>query len=196
MLTVEKTIRWLNLFGQKVEEKKVYLSELDQAIGDGDHGTNMARGVAAMKTVLEQKAYDTVQDVLKTAGMALLSKIGGASGPLYGSAFIGMAKQAGEGAADVSAILEAGLEGIRKRGNAEAGDKTMVDVWLPAVDAVKNKELSRERIDEWVKATEPMKAKKGRASYLGERSIGHIDPGAVSSGLLFESMIEEGVLDE
>ncbi|WP_443029723.1 dihydroxyacetone kinase subunit DhaL [Sporolactobacillus sp. KGMB 08714] len=196
MLTVEKTIAWLNLFGQKVEKNKDYLSELDQKIGDGDHGANMARGAAAMKTALEQKAFDTVQDVLKTAGMALLSKIGGASGPLYGSAFIGMAKQAGAGSADVPAVLEAGLEGIRKRGKAEAGDKTMVDVWLPAVDAAKNKELSRERIDGWVKATEPMKAKKGRASYLGDRSIGHIDPGAASSGLLFESLIEEGVLDE
>lgn len=196
MLTVEKTIIWLNLFEQKVGEKKAYLSELDQAIGDGDHGANMARGTSAMKTALEQKAYDTVQDVFKAAGMALLSKIGGASGPLYGSAFIGMAKQSGEGSADVSAILEEGLLGIQKRGKAQAGDKTMVDVWLPAVDAVKNKKLTRRQVEEWVKATGPMKAKKGRASYLGDRSIGHIDPGAVSSGLLFEAMIEGGVLDE
>ncbi|RYM02900.1 dihydroxyacetone kinase subunit L [Sporolactobacillus sp. THM7-7] len=196
MFTVENTIKWLTIFAQKIDENKAYLSNLDQAIGDGDHGTNMARGTAAMKTALTEKPFDTVQDVFKTAAMTLLSKIGGASGPLYGSAFIGMAKQSADTASDLPAIIQAGLEGIQKRGKAEAGDKTMVDVWLPVVDALKHKALSKELIQSKVQSTEAMKAKKGRASYLGDRSTGHIDPGASSSGLLFESMIEGGVLNE
>lgn len=194
MLTVESTIKWLNRFSEKVEENKDYLSELDQAIGDGDHGANMARGVAAMNEALSKKSFDSIQDVLKTAAMALLSKIGGASGPLYGSALIAMAKQAGEDQSDLASIIQAGSDGIQKRGKAEPGDKTMVDVWVPVASALKNGNLSADLINRAVEATEPLKAKKGRASYLGDRSIGHIDPGSMSSGYLFEALIEGGTL--
>lgn len=194
MLTVESTIKWLNRFSEKVEENKDYLSELDQAIGDGDHGANMARGVAAMNEALSKKSFDSIKDVLKTAAMALLSKIGGASGPLYGSALIAMAKQAGEDQSDLASIIQAGSDGIQKRGKAEPGDKTMVDVWVLVASALKNGNLSADLINRAVEATEPLKAKKGRASYLGDRSIGHIDPGSMSSGYLFEALIEGGTL--
>lgn len=194
MLTVENTIKWLDLFADKVAAKKDYLSELDQAIGDGDHGANMSRGTAAMKEALGKQKFGTVQDVLKTAAMSLLSKIGGASGPLYGSALIGMAKAAGNADADLVMIIQAGADGIQKRGKAEPGDKTMVDVWLPVVQALKDGKLTVSAIDQAVQKTEPLKAKKGRASYLGERSVGHIDPGAMSSGYLFQSLIAGGIL--
>lgn len=196
MLNADKVRMWLNVFADKIEKNKAYLSELDQAIGDGDHGANMARGVGAMRTSLETKNDATAQDLFKTAAMALLSKIGGASGPLYGSAFISMAKKSDDSEAAPADVLEAGLEGIKKRGKAETGDKTMVDVWAPVVEAVRLGELTEALIREKVQATEALKAKKGRASYLGDRSIGHIDPGAASSGLLFEAMLESGVLNE
>ncbi|MCI1576868.1 MAG: dihydroxyacetone kinase subunit L [Weizmannia coagulans] len=196
MLTAETATDWLHHFAEKINENKAYLSELDSAIGDGDHGSNMARGVAAMEEKLEAGGFATVQDVLKTAAMALIGKVGGASGPLYGSALIAMAKQAGENEQDVAAIVKAGLEGIQKRGKAEKGEKTMVDVWIPACEALASGSLTKEAIQSAVEATKEMKATKGRASYLGERSIGHLDPGAVSSGYLFEALLEGGILDE
>ncbi|MEC5270270.1 dihydroxyacetone kinase subunit DhaL [Heyndrickxia coagulans] len=196
MLTAETATDWLHLFAEKINENKAYLSELDSAVGDGDHGSNMARGVAAMEEKLAAGGFATVQDVLKTAAMALLGKVGGASGPLYGSALIAMAKQAGENEQDVAAMVKAGLEGIQKRGKAEKGEKTMVDVWIPACEALASGSLTKEAIQSAVEATKEMKATKGRASYLGERSIGHLDPGAVSSGYLFEALLEGGILDE
>ncbi|MED4312216.1 dihydroxyacetone kinase subunit DhaL [Heyndrickxia coagulans] len=196
MLTAETATDWLHRFAEKINENKAYLSELDSAVGDGDHGSNMARGVAAMEEKLEAGGFATVQDVLKTAAMALLGKVGGASGPLYGSALIAMAKQAGENEQDVAAMVKAGLEGIQKRGKAEKGEKTMVDVWIPACEALASGSLTKEAIQSAVEATKEMKATKGRASYLGERSIGHLDPGAVSSGYLFEALLEGGILDE
>lgn len=194
MLTVENTIKWLNLFSDRIADHKDYLSELDQAIGDGDHGTNMARGAAAMKEALNGKAFKTVQEVLKTAAMSLLSKIGGASGPLYGSAFIGMAKIAAGDETDPAELVRAGASSIQHRGKAKPGDKTMVDVWLPVAEALKSGKLTVDTINQAVQSTKPMKAKKGRASYLGDRSIGHLDPGSVSSGYLFETMLEGGLL--
>ncbi|AEH54542.1 MULTISPECIES: dihydroxyacetone kinase subunit DhaL [Heyndrickxia] len=196
MLTAETATDWLHRFAEKINENKAYLSELDSAVGDGDHGSNMARGVAAMEEKLAAGGFATVQDVLKTAAMALLGKVGGASGPLYGSALIAMAKQAGENEQDVAAMVKAGLEGIQKRGKAEKGEKTMVDVWIPACEALASGSLTKEAIQSAVEATKEMKATKGRASYLGERSIGHLDPGAVSSGYLFEALLEGGILDE
>ncbi|MED4344037.1 dihydroxyacetone kinase subunit DhaL [Heyndrickxia coagulans] len=196
MLTAETATDWLHRFAEKINENKAYLSELDSAVGDGDHGSNMARGVAAMEEKLAAGGFATVQDVLKTAAMALLGKVGGASGPLYGSALIAMAKQAGENEQDVAAMVKAGLEGIQKRGKAEKGEKTMVDVWMPACEALASGSLTKEAIQSAVEATKEMKATKGRASYLGERSIGHLDPGAVSSGYLFEALLEGGILDE
>ncbi|GER67943.1 dihydroxyacetone kinase subunit L [Weizmannia acidilactici] len=196
MLTAETAAAWLHAFAEKINENKAYLSELDSAIGDGDHGSNLARGVQAMEEKLQAGGLETVQDVLKTAAMALIGKVGGASGPLYGSALIAMAKQAGEDEKDVASIVKAGLDGIQKRGKAEKGEKTMVDVWVPVCEALKSGALTKEVIQNAVDGTKEMKATKGRASYLGERSVGHLDPGAVSSGYLFEALLEGGILDE
>jgi dihydroxyacetone kinase-like protein len=126
--------------------------------------------------------------------MTLISKVGGASGPLYGSAFMGMTK-ASMKSEDIVEILEAGLADIQKRGKAEVGEKTMVDVWAPTIEALKNNELTIEKVQSFAENTKDIKATKGRASYLGERSIGHIDPGSMSSSYLFEAMIEVGVIN-
>ncbi|QIL46173.1 dihydroxyacetone kinase subunit L [Vagococcus coleopterorum] len=183
---------WLELFTTKVNENKAYLSDLDGAIGDGDHGMNMARGTTEMQAAMTEKNPETIADTFKLAGMTLVSKVGGASGPLYGSAFIGMAKAAKD-SEDLVTILEAGVEGIQKRGKAEAGEKTMVDTWLPVIEALKAGDLTTETVEAIVEKTKAIQATKGRASYLGERSVGHLDPGAVSSGYLFTTMIEAEV---
>lgn len=195
MLTVDNTATWLLAFARKLKEQKAYLSELDTAIGDGDHGTNMARGANVIEEKLTGKEFPSVQDIFKTVSMALLSTVGGASGPLYGSAFMGMAKQAANEANDVAAVLKAGLEGIQKRGKAVTGEKTMVDVWVPVIEALEAGQLTVETIQEAVNNTKDMKATKGRASYLGERSIGHIDPGATSSGYFFETLLESNIIE-
>jgi len=189
-LTHEQATRWLLNFHQKVTENKAYLSELDQAIGDGDHGSNMARGTEAVSDKLESATDDSLEAVLKQAAMALISKVGGASGPLYGSAFMAMAKTAKE-TSELSALIEAGLDGIKHRGKADVGDKTMVDMWQPVATALREDTLSLATIDQALREVKPLKAKKGRASYVGERSIGALDPGAVSSGYLFTALIEE-----
>lgn len=197
MLSIESVNKWMDLFIEQLLENKVYLSELDTAIGDGDHGNNLARGAAALKEKLAEKEYDTLTDLLKDIGMVFVSKIGGASGPLYGSAFISMAKASKDNdELDLAELLEAGLDGIQKRGKAEAGEKTMVDEWIPVVEAVKENSLTTDVIEEALAKTEPMKATKGRASYLGDRSIGHLDPGAMSSSYLFKTMLEAGVYNE
>ena len=133
---------------------------------------------------------DNAKDVYKTAAMQLISKVGGASGPLYGSAMMGFAGAADK---DLPDLLQAGLDMIQKRGKAVVGEKTMVDVWTPVIEAIRNHSLDEAFIEEAVKKTKDMKATKGRASYLGERSIGHIDPGSRSSGYLFEAMLEAGI---
>lgn len=185
----------MTLFTAQLLENKDYLSELDTAIGDGDHGNNLARGAAALNEAFASKEPEDVTALLKLTGMTLVSKVGGASGPLYGSAFISMAK-ASQDSTDLAALLEAGLDGIQKRGKAEAGEKTMVDEWVPVVEAVKAKNLTTDLIEDSVQKTKDMKATKGRASYLGERSVGHIDPGAMSSSYLFKTMMEAGVYNE
>ncbi|WEG74346.1 dihydroxyacetone kinase subunit DhaL [Vagococcus intermedius] len=192
-MDVTKIKQWLELFTVKVNAEKAYLSDLDGAIGDGDHGMNMARGTTAMQEALLEKNPETAADIFKVAGMTLVSKVGGASGPLYGSAFISMAKAA-TSSEDMAEILAAGLEGIQKRGKAEVGEKTMVDTWAPSIEALKNDELTADKITEIVNATKDIKATKGRASYLGDRSIGHLDPGAVSSGYLFATLLEAEVV--
>lgn len=196
MLSVETVTKWMELFGEQLTENKTYLSELDTAIGDGDHGNNLARGAAALKEKLGANEYEALTDLLKDVGMVFVSKIGGASGPLYGSAFISMAKASKDNdSLELADLLAAGLDGIQKRGKAEAGEKTMVDEWVPVVEAVKKNSLTTETIEEAVEKTKDMKATKGRASYLGDRSIGHLDPGAMSSSLLFKTMLEAGVYD-
>lgn len=191
-MDVQVVKNWLQLFTDKVVENKQYLSDLDTPIGDGDHGANMARGTTEMMAAIHDKNPETVTETFKLAAMTLISKVGGASGPLYGSAFMGMTK-ASMTSENLAEILAAGLADIQKRGKAEIGEKTMVDVWAPTVDALKNNDLSIEKVQEFADATKNIKATKGRASYLGDRSIGHIDPGSQSSAYLFETMLEAGV---
>ncbi|MGQ7564298.1 dihydroxyacetone kinase subunit DhaL [Streptococcus suis] len=191
-MDAKQALLWMETFNKKIQENKDYLSELDSPIGDGDHGGNMARGMAAVMQELSEKDYETADQVFKVVAMQLLSKVGGASGPLYGSAFMGITK-ASQAGADLADTLQAGLDMIQKRGKAELGEKTMVDVWVPVIAALRENQLSVELIHEAVQATKDIVATKGRASYIGERSIGHIDPGSFSSGLLFEAMLEVGL---
>lgn len=191
-LTVNVAQRWLDGFAAAIAEHKDYLSELDTPIGDGDHGSNMARGLTAVQEAIDGKDFDNLKDLFKSVAMALISKVGGASGPLYGTAFLEMAKL-GDTDSDLGDLLATALAGIEKRGGATPGDKTMVDVWTPVVEAVQAGGLKQSDVDAAVNSTEPMVARKGRASYLGERSVGHLDPGSVSSGYLFTALINTGV---
>lgn len=188
-MDAELAKKWMLLFNEKIQANKDYLSELDTPIGDGDHGGNMARGMAAVVENLEGKDFANSAEVFQVVSMQLLSKVGGASGPLYGSAFMGIMKAEKEGTSLVDAV-QAGLDMIQKRGKASVGEKTMVDVWDGVVEAIRREELTKETIRALVESTKDMKATKGRASYVGERSIGHIDPGSYSSGLLFEALLE------
>ncbi|HGD3836214.1 TPA: dihydroxyacetone kinase subunit DhaL [Streptococcus agalactiae] len=190
-MEVKTAIEWMHTFNQKIQSNKDYLSELDTPIGDGDHGGNMARGMTAVIENLDNNEFSSAADVFKTVSMQLLSKVGGASGPLYGSAFMGITK-AEQSESTISEALGAGLEMIQKRGKAELNEKTMVDVWHGVIEAIEKNELTEDRIDSLVDATKGMKATKGRASYVGERSLGHIDPGSFSSGLLFKALLEAG----
>ncbi|EAE9688540.1 dihydroxyacetone kinase subunit L [Listeria monocytogenes] len=189
-------LRWLNDFGERVQENKQLLSDLDQAIGDGDHGINMARGLGELKKAFTEKEPADLKDVFKTAGMTMVSKVGGASGPLYGTAFLNMSKAVDSETIDaegLTKVLEAGLEGIEKRGKSHAGEKTMIDVWEPVVNALHQEDLTDDVVDAALQKTKDLKTTKGRASYLGERSIGHLDPGAYSSALLFHAMLQTEV---
>lgn len=188
-MNLETGIRWMKLFNEKVQNEKDYLTKLDTPIGDSDHGNNMSRGMTHVIIAIEDQKPEKLNELLKLVTTNLLSKVGGASGPLYGSAFMGMMKAEAAGE-DWATILKVALENIQMRGKAEQGDKTMVDLWIAVVEAIENDQLTHEVIDEAVEATKPLKAKKGRASYVGDRSIGHIDPGAYSSGLLFHAMLE------
>ena len=192
-LTVKNVVEWINKFSAKIEQNKQFLSDLDTAIGDGDHGFNMSRGMNAVSQKLNSEPK-TITDAFKQIAMTLISTVGGASGPLYGTAFLEMAKKSAT-SDDIGELLDAALAGIKKRGGAEPGDKTMVDVWSVLVPEVKAHNLTQEKIDSAVAATKDLVAKKGRASYLGERSKGHVDPGSQSSGYLFEALLEtEGIL--
>ena len=192
-LTVDTLTTWMSKFAEKVETNKQFLSDLDTPIGDGDHGFNMDRGMKAVEEKLATKPAD-VTSGFKIIAMALISTVGGASGPLYGTAFLEMAKNITT-TNDIGELLDAALAGIEMRGGAKPGDKTMVDVWNALVPDVKNGILTENRITEAVAATKDMIARKGRASYLGERSKGHVDPGSQSSGYLFEALLEtEGLL--
>ncbi len=199
--TLAQLTQWLHEFGTLIEQNKGYLTELDSAIGDADHGSNMSRGMTA---VLNQIADQSAADALfKKVGMTLVSSVGGASGPLYGTFFMRCATavgSSGEVPADsLAAGLRAGLDGVLARGKAELGDKTMVDAMSPAVDAIEEALAEGQTLSEAVRsgaeaarqgreATTPMIARKGRASYLGDRSKGHQDPGATSTTYLFEAL--------
>ncbi|MCK3942349.1 dihydroxyacetone kinase subunit DhaL [Streptococcus suis] len=191
-MDAKTALTWMEKFNEKIQTNKDYLSQLDSPIGDGDHGGNMARGMAAVMQELSEKDYESADQVFKVVAMQLLSKVGGASGPLYGSAFMGISKSS-QTDTDLADVLQAGLDMIQKRGKAELGEKTMVDVWVPVIAALRENQFSVEVIHEAVQATKDILATKGRASYVGERSIGHIDPGSFSSGLLFEALLEAGL---
>lgn len=209
MTTRDEIVRWLQNLAGVLTENKEYLTELDSAIGDADHGINMKRGFDKVMDKLPSVADKDIGSILKTTGMTLISSVGGASGPLYGTFFMrsGMAAAAKEKLTgqDLMELLQAGVEGIIQRGRAQPGDKTMVDAWLPALDALKS-ELAQDAdtvpalraavaaAEQGMKDTIPMQAKKGRASYLGERSIGHQDPGATSSYLMLRTLLN--TLDE
>lgn len=196
---------WIHRFRDAVAEKRDWLTELDSAIGDADHGANMARGMDAVAAALDAGAPTTVDELLKKVGMTLVSSVGGASGPLYGTLFLRMGMSAGAvselDAAALAASLRAGLEGIVARGKAEADDKTMYDAMAPAVDALDAAiadgadlaavtAAAAQAAAAGRDATLPLVARKGRASYLGERSAGHLDPGAASTALLFENLAQ------
>lgn len=194
MLEKEVAIQWLELFNESIQEKSAYLNELDTPIGDGDHGANMARGMSAVVEKLQTEDVADAAGVFKVASMQLLSKVGGASGPLYWSAFSGIAKALAENDS-LTNSLQVGLDEVKKRGKSDVGEKTMIDVWAPVVVALENgTAITDEMIDGYVEATKEIQATKGRASYLGERSLGHIDPGAYSSGLFFKAMIQSGAM--
>ncbi|BCJ56138.1 dihydroxyacetone kinase subunit L [Actinoplanes sp. NBRC 14428] len=190
---------WLREFARLIAADKQLLTDLDAAIGDADHGANMDRGMTAVLAAYEEAPPATPAELFKRTGMTLVSKVGGASGPLYGTAFLRMAAAAGEatslGVDDLARVLRAGLDGILARGKAAVGDKTMVDALTPAADALDAAAAAGRPLPEALKATVraaeegrdatiPLTARKGRASYLGERSAGHQDPGATSATLL------------
>jgi dihydroxyacetone kinase-like protein len=172
------------------------LTELDQAIGDGDHGINMKRGCAQVLADLDSIVEKPSGEALKAVGMALVMKVGGASGPLYGSLFIGMGKALGDRQPTMAILPEvfaAGVEAVAARGRSAAGEKTMLDVLGPVLDAMRagGPDLGvrlREAAARGARATVPMRATKGRASFLGERSVGHMDPGARSSEMIVEAL--------
>ena len=195
MLTVETVRTWLSLFIDKLEQNEKYLNSLDESIGDGDHGVNMLRGANDLKVNLVGGSSVLLPDLFKLAGMSFIQKTGGAAGLLYGQAFLQMAQSLQEGN-DLLDILTSGLEGIRKVGQAELGDKTLVDVWIPAMEDIRNKRLSLDGIKEHVRSTKDFQAKKGRAAYVSEQLNGHVDPGAASCGYFFEAMLQAGVYDE
>jgi phosphoenolpyruvate---glycerone phosphotransferase subunit DhaL len=195
---------WLRRSAQALREQREYLTSLDAAIGDADHGINMDRGFTAVLEKMPAVAEADVGTILKTVGTTLVSTVGGASGPLYGTAFLraGMALAGKQELqpADVGVGLEAALEGIKARGRAQLGEKTMVDALAPAVDAFKARlaaggtlndalQAAGDAAEEGMKATIPLVATKGRASYLGERSAGHQDPGATSVTLFIRAMV-------
>ncbi len=201
MITRDDVLAWLNSFRQVLAENRDYLTRLDSAIGDADHGINMDRGFGAVVTKLPGVAASDIGKILNTAGMTLVSTVGGAGGPLYGTFFMKAgAALAGKNeieAADWLAALDSAVAGVMQRGKSTTGEKTMLDALVPARDALRGAvDAGRDQGDalraaasaaeEGMKATVPMLATKGRASYLGERSIGHQDPGATSSYLMLK----------
>jgi phosphoenolpyruvate---glycerone phosphotransferase subunit DhaL len=200
-LDVTWAVKWLTLSAQAMAEHRVELIELDRAIGDSDHGENMDRGFQAVLDKLAESPPETPGGALKLTAMALMSKVGGAAGPLYGTAFLRAATTLGDAAyvdaPALAAALAAARDGIVARGKAESGDKTMVDAWTPAADAAAAAAAdgdtlavliaAAEAAEAGAVATDPLVARKGRASYLGERSAGHRDPGAASSALILRA---------
>lgn len=212
-LGIDWVLSWIKEAARVIENNREALIKLDRDIGDGDHGENMDRGFAAVVRKIDDDTPTTVAEALKLVATTLMSTVGGAAGPLYGTAFLRASKAAGQaedqrGSLDAQAIadlLAAGLEGIVARGKAETGEKTMVDAWAPAVAAAKNIAATGGQAQDALRAaaqgartgaraTEPLVAKKGRASYLGERAVGYRDPGAQSTALILQAAA--GVVEE
>ncbi|MFE5393410.1 dihydroxyacetone kinase subunit DhaL [Streptomyces sp. NPDC056568] len=195
MLDADFFRRWMTATAATVDREAERLTALDSPIGDADHGSNLQRGFRAVTDTLEQEAPDTPGAVLTLAGRRLISTVGGASGPLYGTLLRRTGKALGD-AAEVSAeqladALRTGVDAVRTLGGAAPGDKTMIDALVPAVDALgESFAAARAAAEEGAAATVPLRARKGRASYLGERSVGHQDPGATSAALLVAALEE------
>jgi dihydroxyacetone kinase-like protein len=204
-VSYEQLLNWLRFIDESLIEQRGYLTELDSAIGDGDHGTNLARGAAASSNKVDTERPEYVDDLFTLVGMTLVSSVGGASGPLYGTFFLRFAASAGHRQEltlpQVADALDAGVGGVVERGKAELGDKTMYDAMEPAAsafraavkqgaDAHSAARAAFEAAAAGRDATADLVARKGRASYLGDRSIGHVDPGAASTALMFEALAE------
>lgn len=202
-VTLDQLVAWMRAYQQRILDNREYLTELDAQVGDADHGSNMVRGVNAVVDRLEQEPPENVSEFGKTVGMTFVSSVGGASGPLYGTFFLRSAIAVGDKTElrgrDLVAMLQAGVQGVQARGKAQVGDKTMVDVLVPALNAAEAVhdstiadgvaaavEAARTAVDE----SKELVARKGRASYLGQRSAGHIDPGSASSLMLFEALAD------
>lgn len=205
MVTQVQIVEWLQVFGSVIEHHKEELTELDAAIGDADHGINMDRGFKKVRSILPSVEGKDISSIFKTVSMTLISSVGGASGPLYGTWFLKASSvTAGKqelNVKDMLNLLQSGLNGVIERGKAQLGDKTMVDVLFPAVTAFEQtvdkggESLEALRMavtaaEQGLKDTIPMLAKKGRASYLGDRSIGHQDPGGTSAYFMLRSLLE------
>jgi dihydroxyacetone kinase-like protein len=200
MTDQKKVVEILLSIADVMDEQKEFLTDLDNVIGDGDHGINMARGFAQVKAQAAELEQKDIGTILKTVGMTLVSKVGGSSGPLYGTAFMkaGMTIGAKEqiGMPEFLEALEVGIEGVKARGKSTTGEKTMLDAMVPALEAMKGCQGDTAAVlaagvaaaQEGVEATKPMVATKGRASYLGERSVGHQDPGATSFTLMLQEI--------
>ena len=204
-VTLEDAIAFVRTFAGRIAENKAYLTDLDSAIGDADHGINMDRGFQAVVAKLDAASPEDIGALFKLVGMTLVSTVGGAGGPLYGTLFLQLgvaaAGKAELAAEDWKAGLEAAVAGVVARGKAEPQDKTMVDALTPARDAYAAAlaggaalgdalRASADAAEEGMRATIPLVARKGRASYLGERSAGHQDPGATSSALLLRTVAD------
>jgi phosphoenolpyruvate---glycerone phosphotransferase subunit DhaL len=204
-IRAEHILRYLEHLQTEIAAHRDELTRLDGAIGDADHGTNLERGFDAVATKLPDLAGKDIGAVLKTVGLTLVSTVGGSSGPLYGTAFIrsgiALADQQEIDQGQLVVALEAALEGIQTRGRAQRGEKTIVDALAPAVDAMRSSVAQEADMgtalasavaaaEQGMRATIPMIATKGRASYLGERSIGHQDPGATSTYLMLKAMLD------
>jgi len=198
----DNLLTWINKLQEIYAENKEYLTQLDSAIGDADHGINMNRGFNAVKNALEADLPEQPTALLKVVAMSLIKTVGGASGPLYGTFFMRASAEAADKteleAADIVSMFDAGVQGILQRGKAQLEDKTMIDAWLPALETMKQalgngsslSDVLKEgaaAAQQGMKNTIPLQARKGRASYLGERSIGHQDPGATSTYLMLQA---------
>lgn len=203
MINRERVVKTIESISDAIIENSEMLNDLDRAIGDADHGINMKRGFEKVKTVIEDTEGKVISEVFKTVGMTLLTSVGGASGPLYATVFLKFADQCKDvdelNASVYENMLDAAIEGMKKRGKSDAGCKTMLDVWIPYADKLKEEQTSGtefstalsksvEAAHDGFEYSKTIVATKGRASYLGERSIGHGDPGAASTVLILESL--------